>query len=371
MHTHLIQAQVRLLQQPGKFRGFDARCVSNLIWALVKLDVTTERGTLGADVVQSVSPLVLHFLPTSSSQGLANLLWAYSKMSEPDLRVMMTIIVEMTTRLQSESSNFDAQALSNSVWALAHVRSRVADLDSWAGMPGLTMNFMSSIANAAMRMLRCLHTSADLGHMQASMLESERRFSCQALVNICWSFASLLGEEVSEVPSIRLLFAFLRAEALVRLQATASALQLNQAWVLRLTGGFNEQALSNIVYAFDKTQLLDADLLQAVYTVASLRLDHCHGRPSFKPQELCTLLRAAQSNIAQPWMFLEKLHSLLLVSPDIVAEWSVSERAELERALSLLDMYRATGMLEAMKLGQDRAMCRAAAVHMNSSVLGW
>jgi hypothetical protein len=64
----------------------------------------------------------------------------------------------------------------------------------------------------------------------------------------------------------------------VRLAATASALQLNQGWVLRLLDGFNEQAFSNIVYAYDKAQLLDAGLLQvgAIFGECDLsRAGHC------------------------------------------------------------------------------------------------
>lgn len=49
-------------------------------------------------------------------------------------------------------------------------------------------------------------------------------------------------------------------------------------------GGFNEQALSNIVYAYDKAGLLDRDLLAWVLNVAALRLDRKDAPPSFKPQ---------------------------------------------------------------------------------------
>ena len=74
--------------------------------------------------------------------------------------------------------------------------------------------------------------------------------------------ASMLGDECGKIPAICELLMSIRGEALIRLKATASALQLRQPWVLRLPGGFNEQALSNIVYAFDRAQLLDRDLLQ-------------------------------------------------------------------------------------------------------------
>lgn len=144
---------------------------------------------------------------------------------------------------------------------------------------------------------------------------------------------------------------------LIRLRATASALQLRQGWVLRLPGGFNEQALSNIVYAFDRAQALDRELLQAVFAVAAMRLD-CNvtgqHRPAFKPQELCTLLRAAHTNIAEPWVFLGALSGTVAVTPFVFESWSGPERAELQRALALLDVYRTTLMLQQLQMIQQQ-----------------
>ena len=169
--------------------------------------------------------------------------------------------------------------------------------------------------------------------------------------------ASLLGDQCGQIPAIRELFTVMRAEALVRLRATASAMQLRQAWILRLPGGFNEQALSNIVYAFDRAQLLDQDLLQAAFTVAAMRLDSSFTglqRPTFKPQELCTLLRAAQTNIAQPWAFLGKLVDAVVAMPFMFESWSGPERAELQRGLALLNMQRTTLMLQQLQQQQQQ-----------------
>ena len=48
------------------------------------------------------------------------------------------------------------------------------------------------------------------------------------------------------------------------------------------------QALSNIVFAYEKAKLLDRELLQWVYNMATFRLEHIDrtGSPyfSFKPQ---------------------------------------------------------------------------------------
>lgn len=71
------------------------------------------------------------------------------------------------------------QALSNSVWALAHMRGRPSELDAVACSPGLTMHFMLGVASCALEMLRGLRTRSDPAHVQASMMQSEKRFSCQ------------------------------------------------------------------------------------------------------------------------------------------------------------------------------------------------
>ncbi len=71
-------------------------------------------------------------------QGLANLLWSYSKMELPPLDVMLAIVRQMTVLLCQplSAASFDAQALSNSVWALAHIRCSATELDMVAGHVG-------------------------------------------------------------------------------------------------------------------------------------------------------------------------------------------------------------------------------------------
>lgn len=172
----------------------------------------------------------------------------------------------------------------------------------------------------------------------------------------------MLGEECNVHHEFKAMFLQIRKEAIIRLHATSSGLQLNQPWIHRLHGGFNEQALSNIVYAYDKTQLLDKELLQWVFNIAALRLDRMDAKePSFKPQvgfglkkyfvagqgpdtdnlfaclqELCTLLRASHQYIAQPWAFLAKLLKVVQTMPWIISSWSAAELTELSRAFSLL-----------------------------------
>ena len=60
----------------------------------------------------------LNRIPRCSDQGLANLLWAYSKVTVPLLDVMMMIVGEMAGRLHSPEGivHFDAQVRPCSVF---------------------------------------------------------------------------------------------------------------------------------------------------------------------------------------------------------------------------------------------------------------
>lgn len=123
----------------------------------------------------------------------------------------------------------------------------------------------------------------------------------QALVNIAWSFATLLGGACCQQPAIHQLFLLIHNESLTRLRCTALALSSGQSLPYIGGGGFNEQALSNAVYAFDKSGLLSSELLSAVFEVSALRLQrggasHHHDLATFKPQELCTLLKVTKSS---------------------------------------------------------------------------
>jgi len=57
-------------------------------------------------------------------------------------------------------------------------------------------------------------------------------------------------------------------------------------------------------------------------------------------QELCTLLRVAHGDIAQPWAFLNKLAIVMLARPHVVHSWNQSEQNELNRAFMLLFTFK-------------------------------
>ncbi len=113
------------------------------------------------------------------------------------------------------------QALSNSIWAVAHARSKLANFDGLCGPPGSVCAFLVAIAVSANTMLKALYSRLDLAHLSAFLNTVEHKFSCQALVNIVWSFATILGDECAQHPIIKQLFVNSRKEAIVRCAHTA------------------------------------------------------------------------------------------------------------------------------------------------------
>ena len=225
-----------------------------------------------------------------------------------------------------------------------------------------TLAFLEAVATAAARMLarlqqqllalpRGAHNAPDAGQLLGA---AEAEFSCQALVNIVWALATLVGPAAMGHAPSRALFSVVNAEAVGRLRATASLLRARQPLPYHGVGGFNEQALSNVVFAFDKAGCLQHDLLAAVLDVAVLRLQGAGGGPhherggshdggglSFKPQELVTLLKACHTLVAPPWAFLGALLSLLAAHPGAVDHWAGPEKAELQRAYLLYRGHQA------------------------------
>jgi len=69
LHHRLLSTQP-LLQRGQEVKGLDARCVSNLYWALVKLEVVCVWSPHGPGhaVIMAAAPLVEHYLHQFSSQ---------------------------------------------------------------------------------------------------------------------------------------------------------------------------------------------------------------------------------------------------------------------------------------------------------------
>jgi hypothetical protein len=457
--AQFLHAQLQWMQHHVEPKGVDARCLANLVWALAKLDLSSDEAALSTEIATNVAPFVLRSLGTSSPQvrargvggwrggeacfraaapairapsaprapararrlpnqphpapskrthprpppqpqGLANMLWSYAKLPVAPVPVVAALAGKIATELQAaaggDAKPFDAQALSNSIWALAHLKSRGMELEAFGPT---VLAFLEAVAGASARMLGRLQQvllslprgaggAPDAGALLAA---AEADFSCQALVNIAWALATVAGPACASHPPFRQLFAVVNAESIGRLRATAALLRARQPLPYHGGGGgqgFNEQALSNAVFAFDKAGLLTPDLLSAVFEVGVLRLQ-AGGGPghhggshdgggsiSFKPQELCTLLKACHTGISPPWGFLAALLHALSLNPGAIDNWSASEKAELQRAAALFQARAAAaqaaaqgaadaallaqlGLLEAQ--GQQQAAAAAAA----------
>ncbi|GBF95057.1 hypothetical protein Rsub_07558 [Raphidocelis subcapitata] len=375
--AQFLHAQLQYMQHRIEPRGADARCLANLVWALAKLDLSSDEAALSNEIALNVAPFVLRSLGSSSPQGLANTLWSYAKLPAPPIDVVAALVARIGGELRSalrsgsEARPFDAQALSNSIWALAHLKSRGMELEAFGSE---AVGFLEAVAAAATRMLSRLQQqllSLPRGGGGASapdasqlLAAAEADFSCQALVNIAWALATIAGPACATHAPFRALFAVVNAESIGRLRATAVLLRARAPLPYHGGGqGFNEQALSNEVYAFDKAGLLQRDLLAAILDVATLRLQlgggpgggggsHDGGAGlSFKPQELVTLLKACHSGVAPPWGFLSALLQLLAHNPAAVDHWSQAERAELQRAYLLYRQHTAQAAAAAAGAG--------------------
>ncbi|GBF91445.1 hypothetical protein Rsub_04185 [Raphidocelis subcapitata] len=363
--AQFMHAQLQYMQHRAEPRGVDARCLANLVWALAKLDLSSDEAALSTEIALNCAPFVLRSLDNSSPQGLANMLWSYAKLpvAPPPVVAALAgkIASELTASLLSGSEDakpFDAQALSNSIWALAHLKSRGLELEAFGAT---AVAFLEAVAVAATRMLTRLQQqllslprgpggTPDAGQLLAA---AEADFSCQALVNIAWALATIAGPACGTHAPFRALFAVVNAEAVGRLRATAALLRARAPLPYHGGGqGFNEQALSNACFAFDRAGLLQHDLLAAIFDVATLRLQlgagpgagggsHDGGGISFKPQELCSLLKACHTGAAPPWAFLATLLRALSLNPSAVDGWSAAEKAELQGAYLLFSQHQA------------------------------
>lgn len=107
----------------------------------------------------------------------------------------------------------------------------------------------------------------------------------QSISNLAWAFATLLGEQLPQLHSPRRLFAYIRNEAVHRLQLAKAAAGDGAAAATSAppAGVFSEQALSNLAFAFDKAALPSGGLLQHIFDTAATRLS-CGAVIGFKPQ---------------------------------------------------------------------------------------
>jgi len=165
---------------------------------------------------------------TSRPQGLANTLWSFAKLNDPPLGAVRCLVTHMTGVLRSSRSSaslaatggnmaFDAQALANAAWALAHWHSRGLN----GPLEPHSSTLLETVADAASEMLRVLRDGfryrPTSGHdSQRALASMEGRFSCASLAHMAWAYGSFLGEALPRVEPAARLFACIRDEAVCR-----------------------------------------------------------------------------------------------------------------------------------------------------------
>jgi hypothetical protein len=110
-----------------------------------------------------------------------------------------------------------SQALSNSIWAVAHVRGRHnPDLESRAEWQEAVTRFLLAMARQCLRLLGRVMGNAQACRRQAQAVAPGLTFSCQALVNVVWSYSSLLGAACGGHEPISTLFVLVRQLAVAK-----------------------------------------------------------------------------------------------------------------------------------------------------------
>ncbi|KAG1658384.1 hypothetical protein FOA52_010062 [Chlamydomonas sp. UWO 241] len=163
----------------------DAQGLANTLWAVSKLDVR-DRAFVGA-FKSEAQPKLAGF----KAQELANTAYALAKLGHKDTGFMTMLLAEASTKLHS----FDAQQLSNILWAMAkmgHRDENFVRLLLVAAAPKLASFTEQALSNTAW-------TLATRGHkdevfMDALLIEAKLKlhsFTSQALANTLWALATL------------------------------------------------------------------------------------------------------------------------------------------------------------------------------------
>ena len=66
--AQFLHAQLMFMQHHAEPKGVDARCLANLVWALAKLDLSSDDTALSTEIALNVAPFVLRSLGGSSPQ---------------------------------------------------------------------------------------------------------------------------------------------------------------------------------------------------------------------------------------------------------------------------------------------------------------
>ena len=262
------EVDVRAKRQEGPPYGFSAQAISNLLWALAKLE---DNGRLQLDqdslTSQAVMALLLQVVTPPEpfiTQEISNMLWALAKLVDKGQLhldqdgLASQAVTALLWQLQSHQSDFTSQGVSNVLWALAKLVNN--------GLLQLDQNDPVSEAVTA---------------LLPQVVTPPEPFNPQEICNLVWALAKLVDKG-------RL---HLDQDSLASQTVTALLRQ-----VVTPPKPFNPQEISNLLWALAK--LVDNERLQrdqddpASEAVTTLLRQVVTPPGPFNPQEISNLLWA-------------------------------------------------------------------------------
>ena len=269
--------------------SFNGQDLANTAWAFAKTNVECRR------LFDAIERAVVDRNEEFTSQALSNLLWAFAARGHEAPRLFDFVGEEIRHK------DFNAQSLSNIAWAFAtadHKAPRVFDL--LAESIRISDLTTQGLANVAWAFAKANHTSVLLFEKIADeCLLYEKQFHSQELANILWAFAVL------QEPAPKLFHAlskeiqtrhFLEARHLTRIAYAYGVSKREDLDLFRYIAktitirDCNDQALSNVAWAFASLGFLSMDLFRNIEEEILRRKDNC-----FNAQDLANVAWAFAS----------------------------------------------------------------------------
>ena len=257
---------------------FDARCLSNLIYAFGLAGVITmvEDGSTFFDRVAEVAIPNLHqFKP----QELSNMLWAFGKMKIPNCQLFEKAgdaIVQLDSL-----DKFKPQELSNILWAFATLEESHPKLFEKVANHIVQLNDLSDFWPQALSNIAWAYATAEESHLMLFRklanhivrLGNLNNFKPQDLSNTVWAYASAKESHPA-------LFQKLSDTAIKR------------------QNDFKSQELANFVWACATNRQIDRHLFSSLVPTVEANLSKCNA------QELANIAWAyAVANVDAPSVF--------------------------------------------------------------------
>ncbi|MBO9484289.1 RAP domain-containing protein [Salinisphaera sp. G21_0] len=272
---------------------FNTQGTSNLLWALAKLvdnGLALEKTPKLKEAVAALLPQVKTKAESKeekdrfNTQGTSNLLWALAKLVDNGLKLEMmpklkeavaALLRHLKTKAESkkEKDHFNPQEITNLLWAVAKL------VDN-----GLALEKTAKLKEAVCALLPYVKTKAE-------SKEEKDHFQPQAVTNLMWALAKLVGNGLELEKTTKLKEAV--AALLPHVKTKAESKEEKDH--------FNTQAITNLLWALAK--LVDNGLelettpklkeaMVAMLPQVKTKAESKEEKDHFKPQAVANLLWA-------------------------------------------------------------------------------